>query len=41
MAKLSTLWSSGDLEGKRILHKTLIPDGVFYNAAKHEYLTKM
>lgn len=40
LVKLNTVWSSSDLEGKRILHRTLFPEGIFYNVQKHEYLTR-
>lgn len=40
LVKLNTVWGSSDLDGKRILHKTLFPEGIFYNVQKHEYLTR-
>lgn len=40
LSKLNTVWTSSDLEGKRILHKTLFPEGIFYNSDNHEYLTR-
>ena len=40
LANLSEIWGSSDLEGKRILHKSIFPDGVFYNVKKHEHLTR-
>jgi site-specific DNA recombinase len=40
LQNISKIWASSDLEGKRILHKTLFPEGIFYNVQKHEYLTK-
>ena len=40
LSKLSTVWASIDLEGKRILQKTLFPDGIFYNSGNHQYLTR-
>ncbi len=39
LQNLNEIWSSSDLEGKRILQKTLFPDGIFFDAKKHEYLT--
>ena len=40
LKKLSVLWGSGDLECRRIIQKTVFPEGVFYNAEKHECWTK-
>ncbi|WP_223711353.1 recombinase family protein [Niabella beijingensis] len=40
LQKLSVYWGSSDLSGKRMLHKILFPEGVFYIPEKHEYLTK-
>lgn len=40
LSKLSAVWDSIDFENKRILHKTLFPEGIFYNAQKHDYLTR-
>jgi hypothetical protein len=40
LQNISKIWASSDLEGKRILHKTLFPDGIFYNVEKHQYLTR-
>ena len=37
---ISKIWASSDLEGKRTLHKTLFPEGIFYNAQNHQYLTR-
>jgi site-specific DNA recombinase len=39
LQNLSIMWASHDLENKRWMHKTLFPDGVYYDATKHEYLT--
>jgi site-specific DNA recombinase len=39
LENLSVIWASNDLERKRIMHKTLFPDGIFYDAEKHECLT--
>ena len=40
LENLSKIWGSSDLEGKRQMHKILFPDGIFYNAQKHQYLTR-
>jgi hypothetical protein len=40
LQNLSKIWASSDLDGKRTLHKTLFPNGIFYNVKKHEYLTR-
>jgi len=40
LTKLSTVSVSNDLNEKRILQKTLFPDGIFYNVKNHEYLTQ-
>lgn len=39
LENLSVIWASNDLERKRIMHKTLFPEGIFYDAEKHECLT--
>lgn len=39
LSNLSKIWASNDLEGKRTLHKILFPEGIYFNAQKHEYLT--
>lgn len=39
LQNLSIQWASHDLEQKRWMHKTLFPDGVYYDVEKHEYLT--
>ncbi|WP_394364022.1 recombinase family protein [Chitinophaga barathri] len=39
LENLSTIWASSDLEGKRIVHRILFPDGIYYNKEKREYLT--
>lgn len=39
LRNLSIQWASHDLERKRWMHKTLFPDGIYYNAEKHIYLT--
>ena len=40
LENLSKIWGSSDLEEKRVMHKTLFPEGIFFNAQKHEYLTR-
>lgn len=40
LENLSEIWVSSDLENKRRMHKTLFPDGVYYDVKNHEYLTK-
>lgn len=40
LENLSKIWGLSNLEGKRILHKTLFPEGIFYNPKNHEYLTR-
>ena len=40
LENISKIWASSDLEGKRALHKTLFPEGIFYNAQNHQYLTR-
>ncbi len=40
LTKLSTVWSSSDLNGKRILNKTLFPEGIFYHPQNPQYLTR-
>ena len=39
LTKLNVVWSSSNLEEKRIFQKTLFPNGIFFDAEKHEYLT--
>ncbi len=40
LENISKIWTSSGLEGKRHLHKILFPEGIFYNAQKHQYLTR-
>ncbi|HQW94253.1 MAG TPA: recombinase family protein [Saprospiraceae bacterium] len=40
LSKLSHIWDSSNLEGKRRIQKTLFPDGILYDVKNHEYLTK-
>jgi len=39
LPKLSWVWGSSDLENKRKIQKTLFPEGIFYDAKNHCYLT--
>ncbi|NII24010.1 hypothetical protein HB364_02885 [Pseudoflavitalea sp. X16] len=39
LQNLSIQWASHDLERKRWMHKTLFPDGIYYDVEKHIYLT--
>lgn len=39
LQNLSEIWGSSDLDNKRRIQKTLFPDGIYYNAKNHEYLT--
>ena len=40
LQNITKIWGSSDLEGKRMLHKTLFPEGIFYNVEKHQCLTR-
>ena len=40
LTKLSTVWTSSKLAAKRILQRTLFPEGIFYNREKHQDLTR-
>lgn len=40
LGNISKIWTSGALEEKRALHKTMFPEGIYYNAQNHEYLTR-
>lgn len=39
LAKLRFIWDSGNLNIKRIIQKTLFPEGIFYDVKSHEYRT--
>ncbi len=39
LENLSIIWASNDLDRKRVMHKILFPDGIYYDAEKHECLT--
>lgn len=40
LANLNVVWTSTDLEGKRAMHKIMFPEGIFYDAQNHQYLTR-
>ena len=40
LEKLSVLWGSSDLSGRRKIQRIVFPEGVFYDAKNHQYLTK-
>jgi site-specific DNA recombinase len=40
LQKLVEIWQFSDLEIKRRIQKTLFPEGIFYDAKNHDYLTK-
>ena len=39
-SQLNLVWDRSDLENKKIMSRTLFPDGVLYDPEKHCYLTK-
>ena len=39
-SQLNVVWDRSDLENKKIMSRTLFPDGVLYDPQKHRYLTK-
>jgi site-specific DNA recombinase len=39
LANISKIWSSSEYEIKRRIQKTLFPDGIIYDAKKHQYRT--
>jgi hypothetical protein len=39
-SQLNVVWDRSDLENKKIMSRTLFPDGVLYDPEKHCYLTK-
>jgi len=39
LGKLSVVWRSSNLDDKRRIQKTLFPEGIFYDAENHIYLT--
>lgn len=40
LKNISVIWCSSNLDNKRRIQKTLFPEGIFYNAKNHEYLTR-
>jgi len=38
--KLNEIWDYSDLENKKVMSRTLFPDGVLYDPVNHSYLTK-
>lgn len=40
LGNISKIWVSSELEEKRMLHKTLFPDGIYYDVENNQYLTK-
>lgn len=40
LENLSKLWVDSNLEEKRRLHKTMFPEGIFFDHKNHEYLTR-
>ncbi len=40
LGNISKMWVSSELEEKRMLQKTLFPDGIFYDVENNQYLTK-
>jgi site-specific DNA recombinase len=39
-SQLNVVWDRSDLENKKIMSRTIFPDGVLYDPKKHRYLTK-
>jgi hypothetical protein len=37
---LNVVWDRSDLENKKILSRSIFPEGVIYDPIKHSYLTK-
>ncbi|MCC6290364.1 MAG: hypothetical protein IT249_21010 [Chitinophagaceae bacterium] len=40
LANIRSMWSSSGLDYKRRIQNTLFPEGIFYDAKNHQYLTK-
>jgi len=36
----SKIWLNSSLDEKRRLHKTMFPDGIFFDPKNHQYLTR-
>ena len=39
-SQLNVVWDRSDLENKKIMSRTLFPEGVLYDPENHRYLTK-
>ena len=39
-SQLNVVWDSSDLENKKVMSRTLFPEGVLYDTENHRYLTK-
>jgi hypothetical protein len=39
-SQLNLVWDRSDLENKKVMSRTLFPEGVLYDPEKHRYLTK-
>lgn len=40
LENIKEMWVSGKLEEKRTLHKSLFPEGIYFDAKNHQYLTR-
>lgn len=40
LENISKMWASSDFHSRRILHKTLFPEGIYYDVKNHQYLTR-
>ena len=40
LENLSKIWLDSTLDEKRRLHKTMFPDGIFFDPKNHQYLTR-
>ena len=40
LENLSKIWLNSSLDEKRRLHKTMFPDGIFFDPKNHQYLTR-
>jgi hypothetical protein len=39
-SKLNTVWDRSNLENKKVMSRTIFPEGVLYDPENHRYLTK-
>ena len=39
-SQLNLVWDRSDLENKKVMSRTLFPEGVMYDPENHRYLTK-